>query len=128
MGEELADRIRKGELLESLAAQYSPESERVCAQAHEFRSGPTEPQDERKVLKLKPGEVVGPFRIEGGYSLFQGGRQIRSGRIPFYEARDKIKTYLESKRVDETRKQVADLQQLKPIQRFALGQTVAAAH
>ena len=27
---------------------------------------------------------------------FKGVTQIRSGRIPFYEARDKIKTYLES--------------------------------
>jgi PPIC-type peptidyl-prolyl cis-trans isomerase-like protein len=129
LGQELADRIRKGEELESLAARYSPEPERVRTQVHEFRSGPTEPQDERKVLKLKPGEVVGPLRIEGGYSVFQGVREIRSGRIPFYEARDKIKTYLESKRVEEARKQlVADLQQLKPIQRFALGQTVANAH
>ena len=129
LGQELADRIRKGEELESLAARYSPESDHVRAQVHEFRSGPTEPQDQRKVLKLKPGEVVGPFRIEGGYSIFQGVRQIRSGRIPFYEARDKIKTYLEGKRVDEARRElVADLQQLKPIQRFGLGQTVVTAH
>ena len=129
LGQELADRIRKGEELGSLTAQYSPESERVRAQVHEFRSGPTELQDERKVLKLKPGEVVGPFRIEGGYSVFQGVRQIRSGRIPFYEARDKIKTYLESKKVNEARKQqVADLQQLTPIQRFALGPTGGTAH
>jgi len=56
-------------------------------------------------------------------------RQIRSGRIPFYEARDKIKTYLESKKVHEARKQlVADLQQLTPIQRFALGPTGGTAH
>jgi len=129
LGQELADRIRKGEELGSLTAQYSPESERVRARVHEFRSGPTELQDERKVLKLKPGEVVGPFRIEGGYSVFQGVRQIRSGRIPFYEARDKIKTYLESKKVHEARKQlVADLQQLTLVQRFAPGQTLAAAH
>jgi len=129
LGQELADRIRKGEELGSLTAQYSPESERVRARVHEFRSGPTELQDERKVLKVKPGEVVGPFRIEGGYSVFQGVRQIRSGRIPFYEARDKIKTYLESKKVHEARKQlVADLQQLTPIQRFAPGQTVVTGH
>ena len=129
LGQELVDRIRKGEELESLAAKYSPESERVRAQVHEFRSGPTDPQDERKVLNLRPGEVIGPLRIEGGYSVFQGVRQIRSGRIPFYQAKDKIKTYLESKRVEETRNQlVADLQQLKLVQRFAPGQTLAAAH
>ena len=129
LGQELADRIRKGEELGSLAAQYSPESERVRARVHEFRSGPTDPQEEKQVLKLKPGEVVGPFRIEGGYSVFQGVRQIRSGRIPFYEARDKIKTYLESKKVHEARKQlVADLQQLTPIQRFAPGPTGGTAN
>jgi hypothetical protein len=126
LGRELADRIRKGEPLESLALQYSPESERARAQAYEFRSGPTEPEDERKVLEVKPGEVVGPFRIEGGYSVFQGVRRVRSGRIPFYEARNKIKTYLESRKAEEARKQlVADLQQLNPIQRFTPGQTLA---
>jgi len=129
LGQELADRIRKGEPLESLAAQFSPGSERLRALAHEFRSGPTEPEDERKVLELKPGEVVGPFRIEGGYSVFQGVRQVRSGRIPFYEAREKIKVYLEGRKAEEARKRlVADLQQRNPIHRFAPGQVLAAAH
>ncbi|HEX2522671.1 MAG TPA: hypothetical protein VHP35_11150, partial [Terriglobia bacterium] len=36
LGQELADRIRKGEEHGSLAAQYSPESELVRAQVHEF--------------------------------------------------------------------------------------------
>ena len=71
-------------------------TERDRAQVHEFRRRSDGAEDERKVLTLKPGEVVGPLRIEGGYSVFQGVRQIRSGRIPFYEARDKIKTYSES--------------------------------
>ena len=129
LGQELADRVRKGEEIESFAAQYSPESERIRAQVHEFRSGPTELQDEKKVLKLKTGEVVGPFRVEGGYSVFQGVREIRSGRIPFFEARDKIKTYLESKKIEDARKDlIADLQQIKPIQRFAMGQTLVTAH
>jgi hypothetical protein len=86
-----------------------------------------ESEDERRVLALKPGEVVGPLRIEGGYSVFQGVAQNRSGRIPFYEAREKIKTYLETRRVEEARQRlVADLQRLKPVQRFAPDKTVAA--
>ena len=86
-------------------------------------------EDERKVLKLPPGEVVGPLRIEGGYSVFQGVARVRSGRIPFYEAREKIKTYLETRRVEEARQQlVANLQRQRPVQRFAPDKTLAAVH
>ena len=86
-------------------------------------------EDEKKVLALRPGEVVGPLRIEGGYSVFQGVTQVRSGRIRFYEAREKIKTYLEARRVEEARQQlVANLQRQRPVQRFAPDKTLAAAH
>ena len=129
LGQELAERIRKGEPLESLAAQNVPESDRDRAQVHEFRGGPMEPEDEKRVLALRPGEVVGPLRIEGGCSVFQGVALVRSGRIPFYEAREKIKTYLEARRVEEARQQlVADLQRQKPVQRFAPDKTLAAVH
>jgi hypothetical protein len=88
-----------------------------------------ESEDERKVLALKPGEVVGPLRIEGGYSVFQGVAQVRSGRIPFYEARETIKTYLEARRVEEARQQmVANLEGKKQVQRFAPDKTLAAVH
>ena len=127
LGQELAARIRQGEPLESLAAQHVPEKLRDRAQVHEFRGAAMESEDERKVLALTPGEVVGPLRIEGGYSVFQGVTQVRSSRIPFYEAREKIKTYLETRRVEEARQRlVADLQRLKPVQRFAPDKTVAA--
>ena len=129
LGQELAERIRKGETWESLAVQHVPEEQRNRAQVHEFRGAAMELEDERKVLTLKPGEVVGPLRIEGGYSVFQGVTQVRSGRIPFYEAREKIKTYLEARRVEEARQQlVANLQRQRPVQRFAPDNTLAAAH
>ena len=55
--------------------------------------------------------------------------QVRSGRIPFYEAREKIKTYLEARRVEEARQQlVANLQRQRPVQRFAPDKTLAAVH
>jgi len=129
LGQELVERIRKGESWESLAAQHVPEEQRDRAQVHEFRGAPMAAEDEKKVLALRPGEVVGPLRIEGGYSVFQGVTQVRSGRIRFYEAREKIKTYLEARRVEEARQQlVADLQRQKPVQRFAPDKTLAAAH
>jgi hypothetical protein len=129
LGQELAERIRKGESWESLAVQHVPEEQRDRAQVHEFRGAAVELEDERKVLTLKPGEVVGPLRIEGGYSVFQGVAQVRSGRIPFYEAREKIKTYLEARRVEEARQQlVANLQRQRPVQRFAPDKTLAADH
>ena len=127
LGQELAERIRKGESWESLAAQHVPQEQRGRAQVHEFRGAAMELEDERKVLSLPPGEVVGPLRIEGGYSVFQGVAQVRSGRIPFYEAREKIKTYLETRRVEEARQQlVANLQRQRPVQRFAPDKTLAA--
>jgi hypothetical protein len=129
LGQELAERIRKGESWESLAAQHVPEDQRERAQAHEFRGAPMEAEDEKKVLALRPGEVVGPLRIEGGYSVFQGVTLLRSGRIPFYEAREKIKTYLEARRVEEVRQRlVANLQRQKPVQRFAPDKALAAVH
>ena len=129
LGQELVERIRKGESLESLAAQHVPEEQRDRAQVHEFRGAPMAAEDEKKVLALRPGEVVGPLRIEGGYSVFQGVTQIRSSRIRFYEAREKIKTYLEARRVEEARQQlIANLQRQKPVQRFAPDKTLAAAH
>ena len=86
-------------------------------------------EDEKKVLALRPGEVVGPLRIEGGYSVFQGVAQVRSGRISFYEAREKIKTYLEARRVEEARQQLVDnLQRQKLVQRFAPEKTLASVH
>ena len=129
LGQELAERIRKGESWESLAAQHVPQEQRDRAQVHEFRGAAMEFEDERKVLTLPPGEVVGPLRIEGGYSVFQGVARVRSGRIPFYEAREKIKTYLETRRVEEARQQlVANLQRQRPVQRFAPDKTLAAVH
>jgi len=129
LGQELAERIRKGESWELLAAQHVPEEQRDQAQVHEFRGAAMESGDERRVLTLGPGEVVGPLRIEGGYSVFQGVAKVRSGRIPFYEAREKIKTYLEARRVEEARQQlVANLQRQKPVQRFAPDKTLAAVH
>ena len=129
LGLELAGRIRKGDSLESLAAQHVTEEQRDRAQVHEFRGAAMESEDEKKVLTLKQGEVVGPLRIEGGYSVFEGVTQVRSGRIAFYEAREKIKTYLEARRVEEAREQlIANLQRLKPVQRFAPDKTLAAAH
>jgi len=129
LGQELAERIRKGESCESLAAQHVPQGQRDRAQVHEFRGAAMELEDERKVLTLLPGEVVGPLRIEGGYSVFQGVAQVRSGRIPFYEAREKIKTYLETRRVEEACQQlVPNLQRQRPVQRFAPDKTLAAVH
>lgn len=127
LGQELAGRIRQGESFEALAAKHVPAEQRERAQIQEFRGAVMEPEDERKVLALTPGEIIGPLRVEGGYSVFQGVSQVRSSRIAFYEAREKIRTHLESRRVDEARKQlVAELQRSHPVQRFVPERTLAA--
>jgi len=127
LGQKLGERIRHGEPLEILAVQYTPEEQRDRAKAHEFRGAVMESEDERKVLALAPGEVLGPLRVEQGYSVFQGVAQIRSSRISFYEAREKIKKYLENQRAEEARlRLVAELQRLRPVQIFARDKTLAA--
>jgi hypothetical protein len=127
LGEQLAARIRNGESLETLAQQYVPEPYRKRAQVQRFDGAVMSSEDEQKVLALRPGEAVGPLRVEGGYSVFQGIAQIRSGMIPFYEAKEKIRSFLAARKLDEARKQlVAELQQQTRIQRFGAEPAVAS--
>ena len=128
LAQDLSARISKGESLEALAKTQIPEVYQERAQVHIFSGGVMEPAHEQRVLRLGPGEVLGPIHVAGGYSVFQGVAQIRSRLIPFYQAQEKIKTYLESLRVEETRKQLVDkLQKQISVQRFGLHSTVASA-
>src|SRR5262249_32851873 len=86
LGLDLAARIRQGQPLEKLAQQYSPAEHREKAGIQTFRGAVMEAVDEQKVLSLRPGEVVGPLRTEGGYSIFQGVAQTRGRLIPFFQA------------------------------------------
>ena len=127
LGEQLAARIRNGESLETLAQQYVPEPYRKRAQVQRFDGAVMSSEDEQKVLALRPGEAVGPLRVEGGYSVFQGITQIRSGMITFYEAKEKIRSFLAARKLDEARKQlVAELQQQTRIQRFGVDKALAS--
>lgn len=118
LGEQLVARIRGGESLEDLAKQYVPDAYRNRAQVHQFEGDVESPEGESQVLALRPGEVAGPLRVEGGYSIFQCVAQIRSGRIPFSQAQEKIRVFLIAKRLEDTRKRlVAELGQQIPVQR-----------
>jgi len=88
-----------------------------------------EVSDEQRVLALRPGEVVGPVRVEGGYSVFQGIVQVRSRLIPFYEAKEKIKGYLTTSQEEALRKKLlTQLQQQVSVQRFGPDTALAAVH
>jgi PPIC-type PPIASE domain len=124
LGVELAARIRQGESLEKLSHQYSPADFMDRAQVQTFRGGVMEAADEQKVLALQPGEVVGPLRVEGGYSIFQGVARIRGRLIPFFQARANIRAYLEQRRTEDTRKKlVSQLEQEVLVQRFVAGKS-----
>ena len=126
LGEQLAARIRNGESVEALAQQFVPEAYRNRAQVQRLDGAIMSIEDEQKALALRPGEVAGPLRVEGGYSVFQGIAQIRSGMIPFYEAKEKIRSYLEARKAEETRKQlVAELQQQTRIKRSGADKALA---
>jgi hypothetical protein len=127
LGEQLTARIRNGESLETLAQQYVPEPYRKRAQVRRFDGAVMSPEDEQKVLALRPGEVEGPLRAEGGYSVFQGVAQIRSGMITFHEAKENIRSFLEARKLDEARKQlVSELRQQTRIQRFGPDKALAS--
>ena len=119
LAESLAERLRRGEAAETLAGEFVPEPFRERAKGYLFRGGVLNEADENSILKLKPGEVIGPIRVEGGVSVFQGISQERARLIPFYQAQDKIKAYLESNRIKELRQTLIEKakQQIK-VQRF----------
>ena len=81
-----------------------------------------EAADEQKVLALRPGEIIGPLRVEGGYSIFQGVARIRGRLIPFFQARAYILAYLEQRRIEDARKKlVSQLRQEVLVRRFVGG-------
>lgn len=128
LGKDLTARISEGESLEALARTHVTEVHQERAQVHIFSGGVMEPADEQRVLRLEPGEILGPIHVEGGYSVFEGVAQIRGRLIPFFQAQEKIKTYLESRRTEEIRRQLVDkLRKEISVQRFGLQSTVASA-
>ncbi|MEW5976124.1 MAG: peptidyl-prolyl cis-trans isomerase [Acidobacteriota bacterium] len=126
LGLQLAERIRRGESIEALADEHSPESAKPRAKPHLFRGGVMDLKDELTVVSLAPGEVCDPLRVEGGYSVFQGIRQERSRLIPFREAKEKIQEFLEARRSTEVRRRLVEqLQKKTRVERFNLEPAVA---
>src|SRR5262245_5179568 len=132
LGGQLVARIRAGDSVEDLAKQHVPEPYRDRARVHQFEGSVMSPEGESQVLALRPGEVAGPIRVEGGYAVFQCVSQIRSGRIPFYEAQGKIRKFLVAKQFEDTRKRIiAELGQQISVQRFTINEaahSIASAH
>ena len=89
VAEGLAARIRNGESLEALGKEYVPPAFLDRTKGYLFKGAVMDAADEQKVLALRPGEILGPVRIEGGYSVFQGIAPVRARLIPFYQAQEK---------------------------------------
>lgn len=124
IADSLAGRLRRGESAESLAGELVPQEFRERAKGYLFKGGVLREADEQSILKLTPGEVIGPIRVEGGVSVFQGISQERARLIPFYQARDKIKSYLEFNRTKELRQTlIKEAKQRITVQRFTPGTT-----
>jgi hypothetical protein len=127
-GRSLTERLRRGETAEALALELVPEAFRDRAKGYVFKGGIMNETDERSILNLKPGEVIGPVRVEGGVSVFQGISQERARMIPFYQAQDKIKSYLEFNRVKEIRQTLIEKAKKQiVVQRFAPEATLSPA-
>ena len=128
LAKDLADRVTKGDSIEKVSQKYVPELYRDRTQMHLYKGGVTEPVDDQKVLALRPGQSAGPFRTEGGYSVFQGISQERSRFIPFYEAKAKIQLFLEARRVENLRQKLVDqLKQQIPIQRYEIDKLITVS-
>lgn len=128
LAKELAERVTKGDSIEELSKKYVPEAYRERTQVHFYKSGVIEPKDDRKVLELRPGQSAGPFRTEGGYSVFQGISQERSRFIPFYEAKAKVQVFLEARRLELLKQKLVDqLKQQIPIQRYEIDKLITVS-
>jgi hypothetical protein len=128
LAKDLAGRATKGDSIEALSQKYVPESYRDRTRVHLYKGGVIEPAEDQKVLALRPGQIAGPFRTEGGYSVFQGVSQERSRFIPFYEAKAKIQSFLESRRVEVLRQRiVGQLKQQVPIQRYEIDKLITVS-
>ena len=128
LGKGLAERIRKGEKVEDLAREHTPEVFRDRAAGYLFKGGMMKAEDEQAILRLRPGQVHGPVRVEGGVSVFQGVSNVRAGLIPFYQAQEKIKAYLENVRSQELRRTLVEkAKQQVVVQRFTPGAAGAAS-
>jgi hypothetical protein len=122
-GKSLAERLRRSESAEALALEFVPEAFRDRAKGYVFKGGTINENDERSILNLKPGEVIGPIRVEGGVSVFQGVSRERPRMIPFYQAQDKMKFYLESNRIKEIRQTLIEKASKQiTVQRFVPGE------
>jgi hypothetical protein len=128
LAKDLADRVTKGDSIEKVSQKYVPELYRDRTQMHLYKGGVTEPVDDQKVLALRAGQSAGPFRTEGGYSVFQGISQERSRFIPFYESKAKIQLFLEARRVENLRQMLVDqLKQQIPIERYEIDKLITVS-
>ncbi len=103
----LAERIRSGESMDSLARKYAPKSMEKAA-GYEFTGAVMDEKDAATVLNLNPGVIAGPFRVEGGLSIFQGISRIPQRFIPFYKAQPTIYRYLEEQRILRIRRKLIE--------------------
>jgi hypothetical protein len=128
LGKDLVVRIRNGEKIEDLAKSNTPEVFQDRAKGFLFKGGMMDAKDEQAILRLRPGEVYGPVRVEGGVSIFQGISQERSRLIPFYQSQEKIRIYLESVRRQELRRTLVEkAKQQVVVQRFTPDPTAVAS-
>jgi hypothetical protein len=125
---DLAGRIRNGERIEDLAKVHTPEAFQDRAKGFLFKGGMVDAKDEQAILHLRPGEVYGPVRVEGGVSVFQGISQERARFIPFFLAQEKIRTFLEFVRKQELRIMLVErAKQRVVVQRFNPDPTAVAS-
>jgi parvulin-like peptidyl-prolyl isomerase len=103
----LAERIRSGESLEALARKYVPRTVEKAA-GYSFTGAVMDGDEAAAVLHLNPGVVAGPFRVEGGLSIFQGISRIPQRFIPFYKAQPTIHQYLEEQRSLELKRKLVE--------------------
>jgi hypothetical protein len=100
----LFQQLKAGDSIESMAQKHTPQEFRDRAAGYVFRGAIMDSADAAAVLELNPGQLAGPFRVEGGLSIYQGVSRLPQRFIPFFKAQPNIHTYLESQRMLQVRK------------------------
>lgn len=102
----LFQQLKAGNSIESMAQKHTPQEFRDKAAGYVFRGAVMDSADASAVLELNPGQLAGPFRVEGGLSIYQGVSRLPQRFIPFFKAQPNIHAYLESQRMLQVRKEL----------------------
>lgn len=103
---EALKRIKAGEDFATLAHEYSEDSYKAKGgDLGYIHRGRMEPDIEKAAFGLKTGETMGPAETEQGFYLIKVEDRIPERQLSFDEVKERIRSELEGRKKEETRKE-----------------------